>query len=474
MFFEFLIPPFTASLIPFIASLFFDSPDGHGLFSFDIFILCLFASLPSGHTYKKLFIAIAICLWGILEGTIESYLVSLPYLLMLLLMPLTRGRLQMAMFFLFTLLSVVADCGRFFYSTFVLTLPDVWGLAKFYWWGAVTYIFVPLTLSLLVTFCAKKLLKATPIKSFGHFVCFAAIALLVLFDTGAKYFYERNFVLDFPVKTWLWQLFTPGIVGENIYLQEDIKKHLPQWDLSKNPITDFAHPTVVVLVESYGINKSVPYTDSLLAPYQIKEASFVGMQFRRASFTQGAEWEDFGVTKDGKIEQIPIVQSFKNNGLQTWYLHGYDGFYYARQKDYPKFGFDSLLFHKEFERQGYADCKFGFEGICDSSIVAFMDSLLNDSIPKFIFWMTLDGHPPYEFATISQKSLACKSLELSEIDCLHITIQQNTARLIVELAKRHPNYRFVVRGDHRPMASIQDPRFVQSFYFRWVPMVVIN
>ena len=100
--------------------------------------------------------------------------------------------------------------------------------------------------------------------------------------------------------------------------------------------------------------------------------------------------------------------------------------------------------------------------------------MLADSLPKFIYWTTLDAHPPYEFAKIREKSIACESLALSDVDCTYFTLQQNTARYLVRLAQKYPNYRFVIRGDHRPMGSLEQSDFVQSFYFRWVPLVILN
>ena len=199
----------------------------------------------------------------------------------------------------------------------------------------------------------------------------------------------------------------------------------------------------------------------------------MGLYFRHASHTQGAEWEDFN-TPGGNVKSESVPVKFKADGLQTWYLHGYDGSFYERNQNYAKFGFDSLLFKDDLDRRRLSSCKYGFTGICDSAIISYMDSLLADSVPKFIYWTTLDSHPPYEKATVKEKSSACKSLELSDIDCTFFTLQENTAKNIAWLANRHPEYTFVIRGDHRPMGSATDASFVQSFYFKWVPLIILN
>ena len=256
-------------------------------------------------------------------------------------------------------------------------------------------------------------------------------------------------------------------------MQEDIKSAIPFWQKDKNVITDFTKATVVVLVESYGVNKSVAYTDSLLAPFANSNATFSGLYLRAAGHTQGAEWEDFDAP-GGKLRGTPLPQKFRDNGFQTWYLHGYDGSFYKRASNYAKFGFDTLLFRKEFRSRGLSECHYGFLGICDSSIIGYIDSLLTDSIPKFIYWTTLDAHPPYELADGIEKSSACQSMQFSDIDCTYFTLQQNTMKRLAMLAKKHPEYRFIIRGDHRPMGSVKESKFVQSFYFRWVPLIILD
>lgn len=466
--------PILASIIPFTACKFFATPNGHGLFSFDIFLLLLMLLLPRGKALKKLVIAVVISVWGIYAETIQSIVISGLYVFMLFVtafIPRNKKILSPA-FFLFALLFVVAECGNFFYSSFMITLIDVWGLARFFWWGPIAYILTPLLLVFMLLPFAQKILWGKYRIEISHRKFFVTLVIVLAVNFGINTLQSKQRLVDFTTMDWCEILFTPGVVGQNTFLQEDIKAHLTQWDSSVNPVKDFSRPTIMIVVESWGVNKSVPYTDSLLAPY--KGAEFAGITFRRAAFTQGAEWEDLDVSERGEIKLTAIPQKFRDNGLQTWFLHGYDSYFYGRQKDYPKYGFDSLLFRDDLHNRGLGECHYGYDGICDSSIVSYIDSLMTDSIPKFIFWTTLDGHPPYELAHVPGRSAACSALNLSEINCLHVTIQQNTARRIAALAARHPEYRFIIRGDHRPMASIENSGFVESFYFRWVPMVVIN
>lgn len=470
-----LILSLLASAIPFMASILFDAPHVHGFFSADVFFLILLLLLPQGKVLRKTPFIVSAVIFAVIENSFEAYALAGVYTIIVFVAILVpRQHLFLQLTFVILLLFVfIADWANFFYSTFVLTLSDIWGLAKFFWWGPLLFVAVPLLQILLELMLARKILWGTNRLEISHLAAFIAVVAFVGLNFGISKLQNRILILDFAVKNWMWQLCTPGIIGQNPYLQEDIKSAFPIWDKTSPAVVDFTKPTVIVLVESYGVNKSVAYTDSLLAPFSNSSASFTGLFLRNAAHTQGAEWEDFGMPK-GNIRGVPIPKRFKDNNLQTWFLHGYDGSFYNRKETYGMFGFDSLLFKNDLSARGVQSCHYGFEGICDSAIVDFIDSLMTDSFPKFIYWTTLDAHPPYEFISPLQKTTVCNSLKLSDVDCTYFTLQQNTARYLAHLAAKHPEYRFVIRGDHRPMGSLEQSNFVQSFYFRWVPLIIIN
>ena len=136
------------------------------------------------------------------------------------------------------------------------------------------------------------------------------------------------------------------VFNEEIGLQEDIKEAIPIWRKENDVKSDFTKPTSMVLVESYGVNKSIDYTKALLAPFQNSNAYFVGLYSRNAAHTQGAEWEDFGAL-GGSIYNQTVPQRFKVQGLQTWYLHGYSGNFYEREQNYGKFGFEKPIYIRQ-------------------------------------------------------------------------------------------------------------------------------
>lgn len=473
--FYLLFIPILAALIPYCAVQFFDSPLLHGVFTAEEFFLLLGLSLPFGKILWKLPFVIVAFGYAFYVDSIDGFVVAAIYLLIFgttALVP-RQKKFLLPVFTIFSLFFFIADCGNFFYATFVLNLSDVWGLAKFFWWGPVLFIVVPIAVVALQYFYAKNILWGKNRLEASHPIAFAALIFSLGLNYGINCLQQRQPIMEFPIKTWIWQLFTPGLIGQNSFLQEDIKREYPQWDSDVPVITDFSKPTVMILVESYGVNKSVEYDKALFSAYVDANPNFIGLYLRQANHTQGAEWEDFD-TPRGIVSNESVPIKFKENGLQTWYLHGYNGGFYERLDNYAKFGFDSLFFQDELMRKNLQMCNYGFSGICDSSLVLYIDLLLADSVPKFIYWTTLDSHPPYEIANFQNKSSACTLLALSDIECTFFSLQENTAKYIVWLAKRHPEYTFIIRGDHRPMGAYSDVSFVQSFYFKWVSMIVLN
>ena len=302
-----------ATLVPYLACQFFDSPLLHGFFSAEEFFLLLALTLPYGKILWKLPFFIAIFAYAIYDNSIVGFLPT----------------------------GVVAL--QYFYARKIL-------------WGA-NRLEIP------------------------HPIAFGMLVAAVSLNFGINQLQNRQPIMEYPVKTWFWQLFTPGIIGQNSYLQEDIKRVFPQWNSATPVIADFSKPTVMILVESYGVNKSVDYDKALFSTYADVNPDFMGLFFRNASHTQGAEWEDFNTLK-GFSNRSAVPAKFKANGLQTWYLHGDNGSFYERRANYAKFGFDSLLYREDLEKRNLSKCNYGFSGICDSAIVNYMDSLLADSVPN--------------------------------------------------------------------------------------------
>lgn len=473
--FSLFFVPIVAAFAPYLACEFFDSPLLHGFFSAEEFFLLLAFALPSRNIVWKVIITAFICGYSFYANSAEGFATAGLYLLTFLVVISIpkQKKFVLPAFTAFSLLFFVVDCENFFYSTFALKISDVWGLARFFWWGPPLFVVIPLLITAIQYAFARKNLCGGRRLELSYPVAIALATISICLGYGFSCLQQRQSLMEYPAKTWLWQYFKQNIVGKSSYLQEDIKQVFPQWDSAASVIANYSRPTVMILVESFGVNKSVAYDKTLFSAYADADPSFMGLYHRHSNHTQGAEWEDFG-SINGIADGTPIPAMFKENGLQTWYVHGFSGGFYDRRANYAKFGFEHLLFRDELTDKRLSTCNYGFVGICDSSLVIFLDSLLGETTPKFIYWTTLDSHPPYELSTIHEKSDKCTALDLSDIDCTFFTLQENTARWITWLAHRHPEYTFIIRGDHRPMGALMDAGFVQSFYFKWVPMIVLN
>lgn len=460
-----------ASLVPYLAVDFFDVPFIHGLLSFDAVLLLV--ALCSPKLSKK---GVAACLlaliaYAVYGGTLASVVLSCFYSLLLLVnMFLPRKKVTIAVCFaVFSLVAIVADASVFFYNGFRLYLSDVWGLASFFWWGVLLFLAAPCLCVALQYFFARKILWGKLRLEFSPAKCATLLLILFAVHFAVSFLQERQPILSFPVKDAVDQMFLKGVESKSVLLQQDAKETFAQWNADE-PVHDFNKPTLQILVESWGTRKDVSYAKKLFEPYiGSDDVTFWGVFLREAAYTQSAEFEDLDARGFPDSRWFSALKNFKSHGYQAWYVHGYEGNFYKRKENYGVYGFDSLYFMEELVQKGLATCKLGFTGICDSSIVNFLDSLMTDSVPKYIYWTTLDTHPPYE------KSVVGSDCEKSEdgIECIYTKLQLNTAAQIVKLARKHPEYRIVVRGDHRPMGALGSG-FVSSFYYRWVPMVVFH
>ena len=471
----FILPSFVGAFFAYMACRIYDSPLLHGILSADVFFFMVLLLLPRGQFLLKMPFAVLICVLAVLTNSIDAYVTMGMYLFMIFVTAaIPRRRLFLLLVYeFFAVLFVVADAENFFFYSVLLTLPDAWDLAKFFWWGPPLFVIVPSFIVSLELLFAHKILWGKNRVEISHKIGFILVASAVIASFGINKLHPQQPLMDYAMQKWFMQLCSPEIARHSTLLRDDIKAVYPVWEKDKPVVDDFSKPTVMILVESYGVKKSVDQAKALLSPFVYSNFRFLGLYPREASHTQGAEWEDFGTVR-GKIRETPLPQKFREHHLQTWYVHGYDSEFYSRGENYAKFGFDKMLFKEDFEKIGLPGCRNGFVGICDSAMIMFIDSLLTDKVPKFVYWTTLDAHPFYDWSGMFEKSYFCKIFSLPDVDCTYFTLQENTLRLIARLAAKHPEYRFIIRGDHRPMVSLEQTDFVQSFYFRWVPLIILN
>ncbi len=226
---------------------------------------------------------------------------------------------------------------------------------------------------------------------------------------------------------------------------------------------DSTKTNVLVLVESWGI----PLADERFAKQlQVFDgvATQVGAHHRMYSRTRTAEREDliYQVVRDstGRRDTVFLPQVLRAQGVKTQFVYGGDSLVQMRNKYIRNVGFGEVFY----------GASVGSGGVprADRESAALLDRLLSvqDSALKFIAWTTLDTKFPLPGFKDPY------GIDAAAVDSAYTERLASTLRLIAALAKKHPDVRFIVQGDHN---SILSPlKFQEKFYKRWVPFVVLN
>jgi hypothetical protein len=218
-----------------------------------------------------------------------------------------------------------------------------------------------------------------------------------------------------------------------------------------------------VLVESWGIPLD---TNRFAKQLQIFDgiSKQVGAHHRMYSRTRTAEREDliYSVTRDstGRRDTVFLPQVLRAQGVKTQFIYGGDSLVQMRNKYIRNVGFDEMFYG--------ASGGSGAEPRTDRESAALLDSLLSvqDSALRFIAWTTLDTRFPLQGFKDPYK------IDVAAVDSAYTERLAGTLQLIVNLAKKHPDVRFILQGDHNPILS--PLKFQEKFYKRWVPFVVLN
>ena len=213
---------------------------------------------------------------------------------------------------------------------------------------------------------------------------------------------------------------------------------------------DTTRSNVVVLIESWGIpmdsakfNEELSVFEGLLTKQ--------GIHFRMYSRTRTAEREDLldSAWRDstGKRDSLFMPKRFAELDYTTTFLFGGDSTIQWRYKYIRNIGFQNAIWTDS--------------ATADIVMAAKIDSLLNlsDSTKHFIAWTTRDTRFP-----ISDDSIETEKLYYERLF--------GTLKIVADLAKKHPEVRLIVQGDHEPILSPLE--FQAKFYRRWVPYVVLN
>ena len=218
---------------------------------------------------------------------------------------------------------------------------------------------------------------------------------------------------------------------------------------------DSTKTNVLVLVESWGIPLD---TNRFAKQLQIFDGvpKQVGAHHRMYSRTRTAEREDliYSVSRDstGHRDTVFIPQVLRAQGIKTQFVYGGDSLVQMRNKYIRNVGFEEAFYGARADRES----------------AALLDSLLivQDTALRFIAWTTLDTKFPLPGFKDPYR------IDVAAVDSAYTERLAGTLQLVANLAKKHPDVRFIVQGDHNPILS--PLKFQEKFYKRWVPFVVLN
>ena len=242
------------------------------------------------------------------------------------------------------------------------------------------------------------------------------------------------------------------------------RKDLSEEYRSKYAISDSASITrnfidtnranVAILVESWGVPLDIKRFEKQLENFD-KLITAAGIHHRMYSRTRTAEREDLiyeiHLDSSGRRDTTFLPKVLAEKNFKTAFFSGGDSLEHRRFKYIYNLGFQDVYFANSAP---------------DVKIINHIDSLLSNSTLQFIAWTTRDT----KFQIKETQSIY--QTETNTVDSIYSYRLKSTLQQIANLAKKHPNVRFIIQGDHDPILS--PIPFQERFYKRWVPYIILN
>ena len=285
-------------------------------------------------------------------------------------------------------------------------------------------------------------------------ICFILFIALIL-HLEANNQYAAQPLAQFPTIDYLERTVPKPI--QRTKIAEDYKNKYIVTDsvtITRDYI-DSTRNNVIILVESWGLPLDIRRFEKQLEFFNGKTTA-VGIHNRMYSRTRTAEREDLikAISRDstGHKDTTFLPQIYATNGYSTTFLFGGDSLEQFRFKYIHNIGFEHAIYGN---------------GHDDSAMISKIDSILTESSPRhFIAWTTRNTKfPMQDFPNIYNSNP-------DAIDSAYTKRLTQTLSSIASLARKHPETRFIIQGDHNPILS--PIKFQERFYKRWVPFIVLN
>ena len=325
---------------------------------------------------------------------------------------------------------------------------DLQNLLAIKGWNTGWYGILPFVTSLLAIAMVWQL---KPFKF--NAICFILFVALIL-HLEAFNRYAAQPLAQFPTIDYLERIAPQP--PQRKEMSEDFRKKYTVTD-SVTITRDFIDTTrnnVIILVESWGVPLNMLRFEKQLSTFNSIK-TVVGIHNRMYSRTRTAEREDliYAIHRDSTGRDTTFLPKvFNGIGYKTAFLFGGDSLEHWRYKYIKNVGFIEAVYGKSLN---------------DVQMIVKVDSILADTTQKhFVAWTTADTRfPMAEFPKIYYR-------DVNSIDSAYNTKLSSTLEKVAALARKHPETRFIIQGDHNPILSPIE--FQEKFYKRWVPYVVLN
>ena len=317
------------------------------------------------------------------------------------------------------------------------------------WYGVVPFVT-----------CGMAIAMMWKVKPFSMSAISFIVFVTLITHLFAYNHYAAQPLSQFPVVDYMSRM-APKPVARNDLSESFKSKYLTtdSASITRNFI-DTARTNVVVLVESWGVPLD---TNRFVEQLRIFDgiAMQVGVHHRMYSRTRTAEREDliYMVKRDSTVHRDTtfLPQVMQSRGVKTLFVYGGDSLEQMRNRYIRNTGFGEAL---------YGAVNGG--PWSDRESAKLIDSLLSvqDSVLRFIAWTSRDTKFPLHGFKDPYK------IDVAAVNSAYTERLAGTLQLVANLAKKHPDVRFIVQGDHNPILS--PIKFQEMFYKRWVPFVVLN
>lgn len=339
-------------------------------------------------------------------------------------------------------------------ALFAIAWLDLQNLLSIKNWGTSWYGTIPFAT------CGLAIAMVWKIRPFKfNAICFILFVALIL-HLEANNQYAAQPLAQFPTIDYLERTAPRPVQRSEITNEFRNKFAVTDSVFITRNYVDTTRNNVIILVESWGVPLDIQRFEEQLKVFNTP--TVVGIHNRMYSRTRTAEREDliqtFKRDTTGHRDTTFLPQTFANIGYKTTFLFGGDSLEQWRYKYIANMGFNNSFYGKK-SSIGHI--------LNDAQMIAGIDSTLTDSTQKhFIAWTTRDTKFPLPGFTSIYNSPA------TTIDSAYTERLASTLKRIANLAKKHPETRFIVQGDHNPILS--PIKFQELFYKRWVPFVILN